>query len=161
MDRRPASRTGADRPGEEREPATVLAGLRARLGGLGPSDEGGGGLTVEQLEAANVGASAQQIDALVALGILGRRVSGGEARLVWAWDRIESGEGEGGGEGELGSGTGVVAPESGQVDSRAEEFDVDLAADYEHERLLMYRVIIAFEIVVAIILIRELAPTFV
>jgi hypothetical protein len=122
MDRRPASRTGADRPGEEREPATVVAGLRARLGGLEPSDEGGGGLTVEQLEEANVGASAQQIDALLAPG------------------------------------TDVLVPESGQVDSRAEEFDVDLASDYEHERLLMYRVILAFEIVVAIILIRELGP---
>ena len=38
-----------------------------------------------------------------------------------------------------------------------EEFEVDLAADYEHERLLMYRVILAFETVAGIVLIREIA----
>jgi hypothetical protein len=40
----------------------------------------------------------------------------------------------------------------------ADEFEIDLASDQEHERLLMYRVIVAFEAVVGIVLIRELVP---
>jgi hypothetical protein len=50
---------------------------------------------------------------------------------------------------------GVADAEEAAVES--EEFQLDLASDHEHERLLMYRVILALEVVAAIILIREVA----
>jgi hypothetical protein len=55
-----------------------------------------------------------------------------------------------------GAGAGPAAARAAAV-SRDEEFQIDLASDYEHERLLMYRVILAFEIVAGILLIREIA----
>lgn len=86
-------------------------------------------------------ATARQIDALVELGVLGRVVSAGEARLVWmldGWARGPAG----------------AAPAPDADDN--ERFRLDLAIDVERERLLLYRIALVFEVIAAIAILRQL-----
>jgi hypothetical protein len=189
-----------DPTGLNREPPTVLDGLRAQLARLPRADAGGlpaVGLTPGELEAVDVHISPRQVDALVALGILGRRRAEGQSRIAWIWDAADPSAVEvetvspSASEVESASASAVevevesvspsavevevesvsppavevesVSPPAVEVESvspaarRDEEFQLDLAADYEHERLLMYRVILAFEAVAALLVIREIA----
>jgi hypothetical protein len=187
-----------DPTGLNREPPTVLDGLRAQLARLPRADAGGlpaVGLTPGELEAVDVHISPRQVDALVALGILGRRRAEGQSRIAWIWDAADPSAVEvetvspsaSEVESALASAVEVevesvsppavevesvsppavevesVSPPAVEVESvspaarRDEEFQLDLAADYEHERLLMYRVILAFEAVAALLVIREIA----
>jgi hypothetical protein len=179
-----------DPTGLKREPPTVLDGLRAQLARLPRADAGGlpaVGLTPGELEAVDVHISPRQVDALVALGILGRRRAEGQSRIAWIWDAADPSAVEvetvspsaSEVESALASAVEVevesvsppvvevevesVSPPAVEVESvspaarRDEEFQLDLAADYEHERLLMYRVILAFEAVAALLVIREIA----
>jgi hypothetical protein len=118
---------------------------------------------------------ARQVEALIALGVLGRIISGGSASLVWIGRRAPVHPGPvlvGSTEGDVdagaagtagaavaeaaGAAVAAVAEAAGAAAAKTEEFELDVAADYEHERLLMYRVMIAFEAVGAIVLVREI-----
>lgn len=83
--------------------------------------------------------TASRLHALVELGVLGRVTSGGTTRLVWTTDGQDT--------------TTLVPAEPAKPDT--EEFRLDLAIDVEHERLLLYRVAFAIELVGAIIIARQ------
>jgi hypothetical protein len=154
-DGEPASASDADRG----EPPSVAGGLRARLGGLRRAEPDGAaaGMTAEELEAADVHVSPSQIDALVALGILGRRVTGGAPRVVWLWDGAGEAQAEAPGQLAAVDAGGTEVAEAGGDAHESEEFLIDVAADQQHERLLMYRVILSFATVAAVLVVREIA----
>lgn len=89
---------------------------------------------------------ARQVEALIALGLLGRIISGGSSSLVWTGRLVP----------ELQRSAPAAGVDVDKACAESEEFQLDVAADYQHERLLMYRVIVAFETVAAIVLIREI-----
>jgi hypothetical protein len=90
---------------------------------------------------------ARQVEALSTLALLGRMVDRSTARLGAA-DR--------GGAGVPGRAGELVGAAFGEASVEPEDFRLDREADYEHERLISYRVMLAFEIVGAIVLIREI-----
>lgn len=91
---------------------------------------------VARLLDAHVAVSARQVEALVALGIVGRITSAGQTRLVWMRDD------------DIGA--------TSTLDPGIEEFRLDIALDLEHERRLLYRVTLIFELVLLIVIIRQI-----
>jgi hypothetical protein len=76
------------------------------------------------------------VEALVSLGIIGRITSAGQTRLVWMRDD------------DIGA--------TSTLDPGIEEFRLDIALDLEHERRLLYRVTLIFELVLLIVIIRQI-----
>ncbi len=96
---------------------------------------------VAQLLGEHVTVSARQVEALVALGIVGRITSAGRTRLVWMRDD------------DIGA--------TSTLDPDVEEFRLDIALDLEHERRLLYRVTLIFELVLMIVIIRQIILGFI
>lgn len=84
--------------------------------------------------------SRRRLDALCALGVLGRVESGGATTLVWMRD-----------------GWAAHAVAAGAIpDLSSEAFKLDVAIDVEHERLLLYRIAFVVEVIAAVVIVRQL-----
>lgn len=83
--------------------------------------------------------TARQVEALVALGVVGRVTSGGTTGLVWMRD-----------------GWAAYVPPSAADSPELEEFRLELGIDVERERLLLYRIALIFELIAAIIIVRQI-----
>ncbi len=94
------------------------------------------------------GVTQRQIDALVALGVLGVVSSGGIQQLVWMHDGVPSRPAP----------MHLVATETGTPgeDVDREVFRLDIAIDLETERLLLYRVSLVAIVVIGMIIARQL-----
>jgi hypothetical protein len=115
--------------------------LSALADSLGAAMPRGGSIAdsvdeVSSLIGEQMSVSARHLEALVALGIVGRITSAGQTRLVWMRDD------------EIGA--------TSTLDPGTEEFRLDIAIDLEHERRLLYRVTLIFELVMLIVIIRQI-----
>jgi hypothetical protein len=115
-------------------------------------------------------ATQRDIEALVALGVLGRMISGGESHLIWMRGtrarREATPAAHHPADGHDNARAGFLSPRKRRgsrqvkVDDReqasTEEFRLDLAIDLEREKLLLYRVALTFEGVALVVIVRQI-----
>lgn len=105
--------------------------------------------SVAEVTGERSGITEPQLEALIALGVLGRVSSGGRDSLVWMEDGAPT----------VPASPHVVSPGDEEA-VESEEFRLDLQIDIESERLLLYRVGLAGVATVGVVLLRELAMVF-
>lgn len=115
-----------------------------------PDDVGGVRAAIAEQTGEESRVSARDIEALVALGVMARVISGGESRLLWVG--------------------GALAPElardedeaharsdENRIEVESDLFRLDLAIDLESEKLLLFRTLMMLELIAAIVLLRQVA----
>jgi len=108
----------------------------------------------------NIQVGSRHIEALVALGVLGRVISGGRSHLAWMNDGVLK---------DPPSQSLITVENSSLVDSdqdinkRSEKdietndlFKLDVQLDMEHEKLLLYRSLIVVEGIAGLLLLRQM-----
>ena len=125
----------------------VAGALRRALAerGVLPADIREVRATVAEVTGERSGITEPQIEALIALGVLGRVSSGGREQLVWMRDGAPT------------TPTGPQVVDSPPRDPESEAFRLALEIDIERERLLLYRVGLAGLATFGVLLLRQLA----